>query len=306
MKKHKSNTCVKRPVTCEYCGFHNKRDHVVNTHYPICLEFPVGCPNKCQVKDLKRKQLQLHTSNCPLQKTACPFNIIGCHTQLPRQEMPSHMKAEMEQHLLMLHQMRPVQEPALPPVADNPQDLFNVPPVEFTVTDFLQKKKANTIWYSPPFYTHPHGYKMCLQVYVNGRGDGKGTHLSVFVPLMKGEHDEHLEWPFEGEISYQLLNWRENKQHYKETLHFNTKHIKHCARVTKEDIRHGRGHSQFISHSSLSYNSTSNTEYLQDDCLQLRVKEVAVYSTSLLHKTPFWQDHLDPSQSVCEFTVIQQ
>ena len=132
------------------------------------------------------------------------------------------MKEEMEQHLfLMLQQMRPVQEPALPPVADNPHGLFNVPPVEFTMTDFLQKKEAGTIWNSPPFYTHPHGYKMCLHVYVNGCCDGKGTHLSVFVALMRGEHDEHLEWPFEGNISYQLLNWSEDKQHHEETLSFN-------------------------------------------------------------------------------------
>ena len=28
---------------------------------------------------------------------------------------------------------------------------------------------------------------------------------------------------------------------------------------------------QFISHSSLFYNPTTNTEYVRDDCLQLRV-----------------------------------
>ena len=122
---------------------------------------------------------------------------------------------------------------------------------------------------------------------------------------MRGEHDEHLEWPFEGDISYQLLNWRGNKQHQKKTLHLNQKKIKHCVRDTKKDIGSGFGHQKFISHSSLSYNSTTNTEYLQDDCLRLRVKEVAVYSTPLLHKTPSWQDHLNASQSVCEFTVTE-
>ena len=61
------------------------------------------------------------------------------------------------------------------------------------MTNFLQNKEADIDWNSPPFYTHPHGYKMCLRVYANGCGTGEDTHLSVFVALMKGEHDEHLE-----------------------------------------------------------------------------------------------------------------
>ena len=139
-------------------------------------------------------------------------------------------------------------------------------------------------------------------------GDGEGTHLSVFVALMSGEDDQHLWWPFESDISYQLLKWREDKQHHEGTVRFNRKNLSSCIQVTKGDIGIGLGDHEFISHSrsSLSYNSTTNTEYLQDDCLRLRVKEVAVYSTPLLHKTPSWQDHLNPSQSVvCEFTITE-
>ena len=32
---------------------------------------------------------------------------------------------------------------------------------------------------SPPFYTTNQGYKMCLQLYLNGDGIGKGTHVTV-------------------------------------------------------------------------------------------------------------------------------
>ena len=35
-------------------------------------------------------------------------------------------------------------------------------------------------WYSPPFDTHPGGYKMCIKVYANGRGDGADTRVSVY------------------------------------------------------------------------------------------------------------------------------
>ena len=66
------------------------------------------------------------------------------------------------------------------------------------------------------------------------------------------------------------------------------------------------GFTKFLMHSSLSYNSTTNTEYLQNDCLRLRVRKVVVYSPPLLVKTPSWQqDPHNVSQSMCEFTLSE-
>ena len=146
---------------------------------------------------------------------------------------------------------------------------------------------------------------MCLNLEPNGYGSGKGTHISLFAALMKGEYDDSLQWPFEGNIVVELLNWRKDQQHVVHNVGFSRGNNRYCIRVTNQKIGRWYGNHQFISHSSLSFNSTTNTEYLQDDCLRLRVKEVAVYSTPLLHKTPSWQDHLNPSQSVCEFTVTE-
>uniref|UniRef100_H2YBM0 MATH domain-containing protein n=1 Tax=Ciona savignyi TaxID=51511 RepID=H2YBM0_CIOSA len=50
--------------------------------------------------------------------------------------------------------------------------------------------------YSQPFYTSRYGYKMCAQVYFDGDGIGKGTHMSLFFFVMKGEYDALLPWPF--------------------------------------------------------------------------------------------------------------
>jgi TNF receptor-associated factor 4 len=65
---------------------------------------------------------------------------------------------------------------------------------EFTMTDFEEYRKDNDSWYSPRFYTHPNGYKMCLIVFANGNGSGKGSHLSVFVSLTQGEFDDQLKY----------------------------------------------------------------------------------------------------------------
>ena len=125
------------------------------------------------------------------------------------------------------------------------------------MTDYLRLKGAGEVWTSPPIYTHPQGYKMCLEVDANGDGSGEGTHVSVFICIMKGKHDDQLQWPFEGDIIIEPLNWREDKGH-----HENLVSLKYW---TSTGL--GLGCPQFISHSFLSYNPTTNIEYLQDDCL---------------------------------------
>ena len=59
--------------------------------------------------------------------------------------------------------------------------------------------------YSAPFFTSRHGYKLCLRVYLNGDGSGRGTHVSFFITLMKGEFDPLLPWPFKQTVSLSLL-----------------------------------------------------------------------------------------------------
>ena len=69
---------------------------------------------------------------------------------------------------------------------------FRLTPIQFFVTDFLSKKINEKIWNSPPFYTHPQGYKLCLDIHTNGSDDGEGTHISVYLHLMRGEFDNQL------------------------------------------------------------------------------------------------------------------
>ena len=60
--------------------------------------------------------------------------------------------------------------------------------------------------YSAPFYTSRHGYKLCMRVYLNGDGAGRGSHISLFVCLMKGDFDPLLPWPFRQTITLILLS----------------------------------------------------------------------------------------------------
>ena len=74
--------------------------------------------------------------------------------------------------------------------------------------------------YSPYFYTARHGYKMCLRVYLNGDDTTKGTALSVFLIIAKGEYDPLLEWPFKHKFTLMVMNQgRPPKGHCVQSLH---------------------------------------------------------------------------------------
>ena len=59
---------------------------------------------------------------------------------------------------------------------------------------------------SVPFYSShdQYGYKMCLRLYLNGDGTGKGTHISLYLTVMKGEYDAILQWPFDKDMMITL------------------------------------------------------------------------------------------------------
>ena len=86
---------------------------------------------------------------------------------------------------------------------------------------------------------------MCLSVYPNGTGKGAGSHLSVYVNLMHGEHDDNLSWPFQGNITVKVIT--ESKA-FEEILYFINKAPAAAARrVTNREMnRLGHGRSRFV------------------------------------------------------------
>ena len=147
-------------------------------------------------------------------------------------------------------------------------------PVSFTMPDFQQKKRSNTPWYSPSFYTHPRGYKMCLRIEANGWGPNEGNHVGAALFMMPGDYDEILKWPFRGDITLQLLNQLGDYEHLVKTLPVTDYAVdKFCNRVISgERSPSGWGIPDFISHRNLL------PKYLQNDCLKVCVQEVKIKS----------------------------
>ena len=161
-------------------------------------------------------------------------------------------------------------------------------PFEFTMTEFKEHKRASDEWYSPPFHTHTHGYRMCIKVRAGGCGLGKGTHITVGANLMEGEFDDDLQWPFEGAITIQLLNQLEDSNHHTRTFTFTgTRDPEVISRVTcmSSEKRKGFGNQLFISYTQLGLNLESNCQFLKDSQLKFRVsKATNLDPTARIHR----------------------
>ena len=277
LQDHQSNECENRPFSCKYCDFKSTYGEVVNDHLLTCQCYPEVCPNKCSDDVMERRRLKRHLDEeCKMQEIECKFSHAGCPSKIKRQDMRDHMEIKKDEHLEMVStQCKKLKTEvtdlkfAISQIA--PRPVFFPPPE--IIYNFEKRDKYR---FSPSFYTHVGGYKMCLGIETN-----KGPYVGVYIHMMKGEFDSHLQWPFEGEIIVQLVNQKEGGRNYEKQVVVRQKKYGvgvSFDRVTEEDIGTKRkGLENFISHDDL-YKPQEGKEYLKNDTLMFKVTKVVVSS----------------------------
>ena len=93
----------------------------------------------------------------------------------------------------------------------NGKFIWKIPEVSRRVQEAQAGGDQLFYMYSAPFYTSHYGYKIGLRLYINGNGPGKGTHLSLYINLLKGEYDVMLNWPFQQLVTMMLLDQNKEK-----------------------------------------------------------------------------------------------
>ena len=103
MQDHKTKHCTKRSFSCEHCNnYESNYDDVIHNHWPVCGCFPLPCPNQCGV-ELPRREVNSHVyDECPLTTITCDFLYIGCTTEVPRKDMPAHLRDNLLTHMSLL------------------------------------------------------------------------------------------------------------------------------------------------------------------------------------------------------------
>ena len=143
-------------------------------------------------------------------------------------------------------------------------------PMVLVLTEFEQKRMNNEQWYSPVFYTHEQGYQFRLRVDANGWCSGDA--VAVVVSLVKGDHDDELEWPFQGVITVQILNHITNSSHSTQKEFIFKDGGYECQRVIDEtEPEFGCWCNRFITHNALRYDPVKNCHYLKNDSLLIYV-----------------------------------
>ena len=303
LQYHLENDCPKRLIICQYCKEEDTYDYITGRHLKVCLQYPILCTNEGCDQEIPHVQIAAHERLCPKEITCCQYKTIGCDQKMKREEQKEHNEQSMEEHLQMA--MEEILE-LKKEIVELKEEIFelnyNVARTEQVLLQdgrhnlshqqmyhYIQfrefRKMKNEQWYmySPGFYTSSEGYKMCLIVVANGDDKYEGTHVSCGICLMPGEYDNILEWPFQGEVTIELLNQLEDGNHHKLVVCLNESTPQmYRNKVVGKRYGRGWGYLQYISHSQLGYNSTLNCQYLKDDTLYFRV------SVKVTSKTKPW------------------
>ena len=146
-----------------------------------------------------------------------------------------------------------------------------VPPYDIQYSKYQKEKARGSVMDSASMYTHPGGYNFKLTLWPNGFNDGKGTHVSVSVHTLKGDHDDELKFPVKFTITVQLLNQHRDQDHHTRDIQCElTRANIGCRRYIGADW-------MFIPHAALEWNRDKQTQYLKDDCLKLRITKIIVH-----------------------------
>ncbi|XP_064384099.1 TNF receptor-associated factor 4-like [Halichondria panicea] len=99
LTEHKTNDCLKRPHSCDYCLLEGTYQEIQDDHLPVCPKYLVECPNECGVAPPDRCQLDGHLRECPLAMVECELKELGCEDVVQQKDADKHMEQAAQKHL---------------------------------------------------------------------------------------------------------------------------------------------------------------------------------------------------------------
>ncbi|XP_074812390.1 TNF receptor-associated factor 3 isoform X3 [Natator depressus] len=240
---HVEKTCKYRETTCKYCKSQVPMITLQKHEDTDCPSVAVSCPHKCSVTSLLRRERVIDNQAEKLKeldKEIRPFRQNWEEADIMKSSVESLQNrvselesvdktagqgarntAVLETQLSRHDQMLSVHDIRLADMDLRFQVLETASyngVLIWKIRDYKRRKQEAVMGktlslYSQPFYTGYFGYKMCARVYLNGDGMGKGTHLSLFFVIMRGEYDALLPWPFKQKVTLMLMDQGPSRRH---------------------------------------------------------------------------------------------
>lgn len=304
MTAHVRNKCPNYEIDCQYCHFNAKRYFINGEHQNICPKFPLTCPNNCEIGTVFREDMENHREQCPLELVQCVYHNVGCTATMLRKDLEQHRNDNLMEHLkLELANTKTELGDTVNKITELESIIYKtntalhvaitssvlawpdklaamgticesnvlICPVILKMTQFTRKKQDEAEWFSASFFSQNQGYKMCLNVDANGYGDSRGTHMSIWLCLLKGPYDDELTWPLRERFEIQVLNQVNDKWHYALVVIYGDEiPVAYAGRITGNNRDNVVGEASFIPHQELC-NSTSRCQFVKDDCVYFKV-----------------------------------
>ena len=120
-----------------------------------------------------------------------------------------------------------------------------------------------------PFFTSCNGYKMRLYSYLDERERGFTGYMGVYVALMRSDHDEILQWPFNMSCTFIVIDQQDEGYCREDHVMSLIPEGEDSFKRPKQDENESWGFDNFISHSKLR-----TRKYIKDNavCIQVQIE----------------------------------
>ena len=135
--------------------------------------------------------------------------------------------------------------------------------------------------FSDGFYTDYPGYKLCLGARANGKPGCLGSHIYVYVHIMKGEYDDLLKWPFQQTFKLSIVSQEpippEKWERFRVVINANDYHHE-CLERPKQKVHEAGLYCSMASHQELE-----TLKCATDDALLIKIEVPVIVNKTESH-----------------------
>ena len=267
--EHEMETCPKRPIEMQVASLMRKFEAIDAENKLLRQEV-------CAIKEAHEKEIQeiKFTYESEINQLKCQLdefkskNSRACDKLIENQET---LKFEVKENAETL---KTLEEKCV--TLQNNKAPLSLPPFYFVISNVDHYLERNLDFVSDPFYSHPGGYKMDITVRSDTDSGARATHLCLYVSIIRGEFDDQLKWPFDGEVTVQVYNRTKERWSEETKIQLNEKE---CGLdVVERQVgllsSAGWGCEKFLSYPDLKANFVKDTNVVRFRIMSVKVHNI--------------------------------